>query len=161
MKLECKSNPAYFRWMEQAAWTEYTRPWKLATLAIGIALLVAGAYYYEAIDWDVPLSFIMAGLAYLFAPWSLRAVVERRWAQWPGMLLATWFTVDGSYWLYWNLKNPTALELMREANFFASLSLYGMCGVLWFYRGSLSSLLTEAAELIRRRRSWRGVEPRQ
>ncbi len=53
------------------------------------------------------------------------------------MLLATWFTVDGCYWIYWHFKNPMALELMREANFFASLSLYGMCGLVWFYKGSL------------------------
>lgn len=117
--------------------TEYRRPWKLCTLAIGIALLIWGSFYYEAPDWDIPISFIMALLAYLTAPWSLRIVVERKWKLWPAMLLATWFTVDGCYWLYWHFKNPVALEMMREANFFASLSLYGMCGVIWLYRGSL------------------------
>ena len=30
---------------------EYLRPWKLATLAFGIALLIAGSFYYEAPDW--------------------------------------------------------------------------------------------------------------
>ena len=35
------------------------------TLAIGIALLIAGAFYYEAPDWDIPISLIMATLAYL------------------------------------------------------------------------------------------------
>jgi hypothetical protein len=53
--------------------------WKLTTLAIGITLLVAGSFYYRAPDWDVPISFIMAVLAYLAAPWSLRVVLERRW----------------------------------------------------------------------------------
>jgi hypothetical protein len=116
---------------------ELLRPWKLGTLAIGIALLVAGAFYYEAPDWDIPISFIMAFFAYLSAPWSLRVIVERRWRWWPAMLLATWFTVDGCYWIYWSLKNPVALGLMREANFPASLSLYAMCGLVWYYRGSL------------------------
>ena len=80
---------------------------------------------------------------YLTAPWSLRVIVERRLQHWPGMLFATWFTVDGSYWVYWHFKNPAVLELMREANFLASLSLYGACGVVWLYRGSLRQLSSE------------------
>ena len=88
-------------------------------------------------DWDIPISFIMAGLTYLTAPWSLRVLIERRWRQLPLALLFIWFTVDGCYWLYWRIRDPVALELMRDANFFASLALYGICGVLWLYRGSL------------------------
>jgi len=79
----------------------------------------------------------MALFAYLFAPWSLRVIVERRWRSLPLALFVTWFTVDGCYWLYWRWKNPVALELMRDANFLASLALYGICGLLWMYRGSL------------------------
>lgn len=122
---------------------ELLRPWKLATLAIGIGLLVSGSFYYEAPDWDIPISFIMAALAYLTAPWSLRVIVERRWRMFPAMLFFTWFTVDGSYAIYWYFKNPMALEMMREANFLASLSLYGMCGVVWLYQGSLRQLFME------------------
>lgn len=129
--------------------SEYLRPWKLATLALGIALLIAGALTNQALDWDIPISLIMASLAFLTAPWSLRVIVERRWRLWPAMLLATWFTVDGCYWLYWRFKNPVVLELMREANFFASLALYGMCSVLWLYRGSLSELWSETRALLR------------
>lgn len=128
---------------------EYRRPWKLFTLALGIALLILGSFYYEAPDWDIPISLIMAILAYLTAPWSLRVIVERRWRLWPAMLFATWFTVDGSYWLYWHFKNPSVLELMREANFLASLSLYGMCGVVWLYCGSLRQLSSEIGALFR------------
>jgi hypothetical protein len=127
---------------------EYRRPWKLLTLCIGIALLVAGSFYYEAPDWDIPISFIMAILAYLTAPWSLRVIMERRWRLWPAMLFATWFTVDGCYWLYWRFKDPIALEMMREANFLASLVLYGMCGVIWLYRGSLREMLSDARGLL-------------
>lgn len=134
------------------ALTEYTRPWKLFTLALGIALLIFGSFYYEAPDWDIPISLIMAVLAYLTAPWSLRVIVERRWRLWPAMLFATWFTVDGSYWLYWHFKNPIALEMMRDANFFASLSLYGSCGILWFYRGGLRELFSEIGALLRLQR---------
>jgi len=123
---------------------EYRRPWKLCTLAIGIALLIAGSFYYEAPDWDVPISLIMAAFAYLTAPWSLRVIVERRWRQWPAMLFATWFTVDGCYWLYWRYKDPVALEMMRDANLLASLVLYWTCGLVWYYRGTLRELLTDA-----------------
>jgi hypothetical protein len=37
--------------------------------------------------------------------------------------------------------------MMREANFWASLSLYGMCGVVWFYRGSLKQMYAELKTL--------------
>lgn len=124
--------------------TEYLRPWKLFTLAIGITLLIFGSFYYRAPDWDIPISLIMAILAYLTAPWSLRVILERQWQLWPTMLLATWFTVDGCYAIYWSLKDPVALEMMRSANFLASLSLYGMCGILWLYRGSLGQLISDA-----------------
>lgn len=123
--------------------TEYLRPWKLASLAAGITLLILGSYYYEAPDWDIPISFIMAILAYLTASWSLRVILERKWRLWPAMLLATWFTVDGCYAIYWHFKDPVALEMMRTANFPASLSLYGMCGLVWLYRGSLKQLFSE------------------
>jgi hypothetical protein len=88
---------------------EYLRPWKLFSLACGIGLLIAGAYHHEAPDWDVPISLIMAALTYLTAPNSMRVILERRWRLWPAMLLATWFTVDGSYWMHWSLSAPLRL----------------------------------------------------
>ena len=128
---------------------EYVRPWKLLSLAAGIALLVAGAFYYDAPDWDVAISFIMAILAYLSAPWSMRALVTRAWRKLPFALLCTWFTVDGCYWLYWSVKNPQAVEMMRDANWPASLALYALCGLLWYYRGSLRQACSEARVLLR------------
>lgn len=127
--------------------SEFLRPWKLFSLAVGVALLIAGAFYYEFPDWDVPISLIMAALAYLTAPWSMRVILEHQWKNWPAMLFATWFTVDGSYWLYWRFMNPAALEL-RDANFFASLSLYWICGVIWLYSGSLLELRSEIKRLL-------------
>lgn len=47
--------------------TEQRRPWKIATLMIGLSLLVLGSFYYQAPDWDIPVSFIMAGFTYLTA----------------------------------------------------------------------------------------------
>jgi uncharacterized membrane protein (UPF0136 family) len=89
---------------------ELTRPWKLVTLAIGVALLIVGACYEQAPDWDIGISLIMAALAYLTAPWSMRVMVQRQWRRWPLMLLLTWFGVDGCYWLYWAWKNPAASQ---------------------------------------------------
>ena len=114
-----------------------------------MGLLVAGSFYYRAPDWDVPISILMAGLAYLNAPWSLRVLIERRWRHFPAMLLGTWFSVDGCYWLYWRFRDPQALELMRDANFAASLALYGICGLLWLYRGSLRELLADGYAISR------------
>ena len=72
---------------------ELLRPWKLATLAVGTGLLVVGAFYYEAPDWDIPICFIMALMAYLTASKSMHVIVERQWRHWPTMLFWTWFTV--------------------------------------------------------------------
>jgi hypothetical protein len=74
-------------------------------------------------------------------------ILERRWRYVPLMLFWTWFTVDGCYWFYWHFKNPVALQLMRDVNFPASLALYGMCGLVWYYQGSLKEWLAEAKEI--------------
>ena len=126
---------------------EYLRPWKLITLAAGVVLLIAGSYFYDAPDWDIPISLIMAGLAYLTAPVSMRIILECKWKQFPLMLFYTWFTVDGSYAIYWYFVDPVALDMMRSANFPASLSLYAMCGLVWLYRGSLKEAVTQISSL--------------
>ncbi len=126
-----------------ACLVEYFRPWKLITFMIGLALLIIGSYYYDAPDWDIPISIIMAILTYLFAPLSIRIIVGRKWHLWPVMLFVTWFSVDGCYAVYWHFKNPAALEMMRDVNFPASLSLYVMCGIIWMYQGSLKQLFSD------------------
>lgn|SRR5574337_735968 len=130
---------------------EYVRPWKLASLAVGIALLVLGSIYTPAPDWDVAISLIMAVCTYFTAPCSLRVVLEHKWRQFPLALLCTWFSVDGCYAIYWYFKDPAVLHLMRAANAPASLALYGMCGVIWLYRGSLVSLVRQAGAVVSRR----------
>ena len=127
----------------QAELLEYQRPWKLVTLAMGIILLIVGAFYYQAPDWDIPICFIMAFFAYLTASWSLHVMVERQWSYFPLMLFLTWFTVDGCYALYWHYKDPVVLAYMREVNFLASLCLYWMCGLVWYFRGSFKELITQ------------------
>lgn len=121
---------------------EYRRPWKLATFALGLGLLLVGADLYHAPDWDYPISFLMATLTYLTAPWSLGVLRERRWQWIPLALFWYYFTVDGCYWLYWHHFNPDALD-MREANFYASSCLYGLCGFIWLHNGPLKELVKQ------------------
>lgn len=116
---------------------EFTRPWKLVTLLIGISFLIIGSFYFDAPDWDIPISLIMAISTYFFAPFSLRAFFNKNYHLFPIALFLTWFSVDGCYAIYWYFKNPQALELMRAGNFFASLSLYFICGLIWLPKCSL------------------------
>ena len=120
---------------------EYLRPWKLSSLLVGIALLILGSIYTPAPDWDIPVSFIMASLTYLTAPCSVRTLVERKWQNLPYAIASTWISVDGCYAIYWHLKDPAALELMRSANAPASFTLYVACGLIWLYRGTLRELI--------------------
>lgn len=126
--------------------TELLRPWKLATLAAGLGLLIGGSFVYNAPDWDIPVSIIMAVVAYLTAPWCMRVLLERRWRAAPLALFLTWFAVDGCYALYWSAVNPRALELMRDANapVLRRRSRYlwrsGYCG----YHGDASGALAQA-----------------
>jgi len=112
-------------------------------------MLIAGSFYYDAPTWDIPISIIMAFLTYLAAPWSMRVILNRQWKNFPLMMFFTWLSVDGSYWIYWKLKNPIVLPMMREANFFASLAIYGICGVVWCYRGSLKDFYYEIRQCIK------------
>ena len=129
--------------------SEYRRPWKLVTLAIGIGLLIIGSRIYSAPDWDIPVSIIMASFTYLTAGWSMHVIIERRWRDWPVMLLLTWWCIDGCYALYWGIVDPHALELMREANWPASLSLYLGCGLIWFWNGTIRDLFTTLRTWLR------------
>ncbi|MDD2806269.1 MAG: hypothetical protein PHV33_12005 [Elusimicrobiales bacterium] len=128
---------------------EYFRPWKLFTLAIGLALLVFGAFYYDQPDWDVGISFVMGLLAYFTAPWGILVLKARRWKLLPLALLAFWFTVDGSYVMYnaW-VGRPVWPEL-RAANFFASSLLYLLCGFIWLPRMTFREVLSSAAAALR------------
>ena len=129
---------------------EYLRPWKLAALAVGIGLLLLGAVFTPAPDWDAGVSFLMAACTYATAPCTLRTLLERRWRQLPLALLCTWIAVDGCYALYWHFRDPQALALMRSANAPASLALYGMCGLVWLHRGDLASLFRAVRGAFRR-----------
>ena len=49
---------------------ELVRPWRLAALAVGLGILIAGSHLTPSADWDYPICFIMGLWAYVFAPWT-------------------------------------------------------------------------------------------
>jgi len=88
---------------------------------IGIALLIVGSFDWQAPDWDVPAS-IRRSLP-----------TQRRLGAWgpclsgagaPGPRCSSMVWLDGCYAAYWAVVSSVALNLMREANAPASLSLF-------------------------------------
>lgn len=124
---------AYFQLLGLAM-TEYLRPWKLVTLALGIALLIFGAWYESLPDWDAGLSILMAVLTYLTAPYVCRSIVTLDWRKWPPAALLAWVTIDGSYVMYCEAMHYV---YVREANIWASIPLYFMPGIVWMWDGSV------------------------
>lgn len=113
------------------------QPWKLATLAIGIGLLIAGSYYEQQADWDIGISIIMAVLTYLTAPFTCRTIIKLNWRAMPVAAFLAWLSIDGSYCLYNELLRHA---YAREANVIASTPLYFMMGLVWMWNGSLKEL---------------------
>lgn len=122
---------------------ELSRPWKLFTLAIGLGLLLVGAFWHGAPDWDVGISLLMALVAYATAPVAIRILRYRQWRRLPLAAFLIWFGVDGCYAAYWYIVDPWALAQMRSGQWSTSLCLYLLCGVIWIHEGDLRSLLRE------------------
>ena len=132
--------------------SEYLRPWKVACLIAGTALLIVGSFVAPAPDWDIPVTVIMAACTYVTAPPTMRVLLERTWRLLPVAAVATWLSVDGFYALYWYLKDPEVLDAMRSANAPVSLALYGLCGIFCLYRGSLKDFASEVRAAFNPRR---------
>jgi hypothetical protein len=121
----------------------------MLSFAVGMAWLLYGATHYEIGDWDIGVSLIMGILTYLFAPWTVFTIANALryrapywWLRIAGALVPAVFTVDTVYVLYHTLAgNP----IYRDANFPASMSLYCLCGALWWYRGALADPFRDAA----------------
>jgi hypothetical protein len=126
---------------------ELKRPWKVATLAVGLTWLLYGAVNYGLPDWDVGVSVLMGGLTYVCAPWTVRVIVAcvRGRSRHPLLWVAcavfvAWVVVDGSYVAYSVAMGHTFL---RAENFVASSALYLLAGLLWSYQGSLWQLASD------------------
>ena len=107
---------------------ELVRPWRLAALAVGLGILVAGSHLTPSADWDYPVSFIMGVCAYVCAPWTVRALVYRRWKFLPLAFALMWVSIDGVYSLYWWCREFDALQTFRGANALYCLPLYFTLG---------------------------------
>lgn len=130
---------------DRAALLELKRPWKLATFAIAMALLLYGALFFHIGDWDVGVTLLMGTLTYALAPSGARAFARALRERSPhaaiDLLVAAvlaWFVIDGVY-LAWHLwvGNP----IYRGDNAMASTPIYAMAGLFWLYRGSVRELL--------------------
>ena len=66
--------------------------------------------------------------AYVCAPWTVRALVYRRWKWLPVAFLLMWVSIDGVYSLYWWCRGFDALQIFRGANAIYCLPLYFALG---------------------------------
>lgn len=103
-------------------------PWRLCYLVAGLALLCVGSHVTPSTDWDYPISFIMGICAYVTAPWTVRALVYRRWKWLAVAFLLMWVSIDGVYSLYWWSRGFDALQAFRGANAIYCLPLYFVLG---------------------------------
>lgn len=128
-------------------WNEYIadllQPWKLVTLTMGLSWLFYGAVTYGIQDWDVGVSIIMASLTYISASWCVRAIIGKQWKMVAGVIIMSWFSIDGSYVLWHTLAGN---DMLRDANLPASAALYWLCGFIWLPRGSLKDIVSLRAQ---------------
>jgi hypothetical protein len=133
---------------------ELSRPWKMATFAIAMAILIYGSYYYSQLDWDVPISIIMGVLAYVWAPWCVGALIfafKQRPRNWympvVKSLAVAYFCASGTWALYNILRlgwETTRYIYIGNQN--ASLLLFVMAGIFWQYEGSLKDMFRDVAK---------------
>jgi hypothetical protein len=102
---------------------------KNVTFAIGMAFLVYGALNFDIQDWDLGVSVVMAFCTYCTADWVINVLRRSEYRKWPLALFFVWFSVDGSYFAYWQLVNPDAM--LRGVQWLPSLFMYLLCGVIW------------------------------
>lgn len=126
-------------------------PLKQWTFLAGFAWLVYGALFFGYGDWDIPVSILMAGFTYFCADWCWNAWRNLEWRKWPATVLATWWCVDGVYWLYWSQVNPDAM--FREGQWQMSLCLFLLCGVIWSRGDSAIKTVKAIYDDLRRSRS--------
>lgn len=110
---------------------ELIYPWRLASLVAGLALLIAGSFWFPSEDWDIPICLVMGVPAYVFSPWAFRQIWYLRWKWWPLAALAFWFTVDATYSVYWWCRGFPALQEFRPANFFYCTPIFWISGFFW------------------------------
>lgn len=116
----------------------YLNRWRLATLAVGISLLIYGKFTFPAPDWDVGCSVFMALATYIMVPYFTRGLKNCDLVL---IVIPPMVCADYSYVFYWGvLDNPL---ISREANFMTSFVLFLSCFTVW-------ELVPEVAKGIRK-----------
>lgn len=106
--------------------------WKNGTFLIGFVWLIYGALFFDYPDWDIGVSIVMAVSTYFTAEWVWEYVTNPMDKLLEDSFLVvffTWWCVDGSYWMYWSLVNPSVM--IREGQWPMSLCLFLLCGAVW------------------------------
>ena len=103
---------------------------KVGSFAVGLGVLLYGAWYLDFPDWDLGISLVMAVTTLATAEWSVSVLWQRRWRWLPLSAFWTWLSVDGVYWAYWSIVRPQVM--IREGQWLTSLCLYALCGVIWY-----------------------------
>lgn len=99
---------------------------------------------FNAPDWDIGISLVMASFTFLTAEWTLRVFMERNWKLMLPAVLAAWWAADGCYIAYWSIVNPKALD-MRGVALPVNVLLYLLCAVIWTALGRVDLHLRERA----------------
>jgi len=129
-------------------------PWRLCFLAAGLVLLCVGSHVTPSDDWDYPVSFIMGVCAYVFAPWTVRVLVYRRWKWLAVAFLLMWVSIDGVYSLYWWSRGFDALQIFRGANAIYCLPLYFALGFAMNVEMRCCEEVSSTAGLVRSCFTW-------
>lgn len=105
--------------------------WRLVSLCVGLVILVLGSVFLPSEDWDLGICFAMGLPVYVLAPWVFRQVYYFRWKWLVSAAFAMWFSIDGTYSLYWHLRGFEHLEQFRSANFAYCTPIFWMAGFVW------------------------------
>ena len=131
------------------SWYISSEAWKVFTFAIGLFLLLLGAWFLNYQDWDVAVSILMACSTYLTADKFIIAIKTKSYPKVALFVVGAWWSIDGVYWLYWSLVDSSAMT--REGQWLASLCLYLLCGLVWtaFPAGISSTILRQHLDSLR------------
>lgn len=110
--------------------SEYLKPWKFMAFISGMIWLIAGSFITEYPDWDIGICLVMGITTYLVHPWALRFTSFGDAAISVALCV---LCVDTFYVIYWYIKNPLVLQLMRDAQWPLSLCYYLAAVGIWNY----------------------------
>ena len=106
---------------------------KNITFLIGLAWLLYGATTFSYLDWDVGVSLVMAFSTYFTADKVIDRLRSLDLSKYPVAMLYTWFSVDGSYTIYWFFVDRSVLLAMRPRELGMMLLLAGLLILLGLY----------------------------